>query len=150
MVDSMVIVGVASQASCAVGVPNTGVSGQSMVVLGGQLIVGEVISRTVICWLHVLALLPQSSVARHIRVATYARQPVVGGGVVDSIVIVGVASQASCAVGVPNTGVSGQSMVVLGGQLIVGEVLSRTVICWLHVFALLPQSSVARHIRVAT
>ena len=43
---------------------------------------------------------------------------------VDSIVMVGVASQASFAVGVPNTGEAGQSTVVFAGQLIVGEVLS--------------------------
>ena len=70
MVDSIVIVGVASQASFAVGVPNTGEAGQSTVVFAGQLIVGEVLSRTVIDWLHVLALLPHSSVARQTRVAT--------------------------------------------------------------------------------
>ena len=70
MVDSIVMVGVASQASAAVGVPNTGEAGQSTVVFAGQLIVGEVLSRTVIDWLHVLALLPQSSVARQTRVAT--------------------------------------------------------------------------------
>ena len=68
----------------------------------------------------------------------------------DSIEIVGVASQASAAVGVPNTGEAGQSTVVFAGQLIVGEVSSRAVIDWLQVFELLPVSSVARQTRVAT
>ena len=74
------------------------------------------------------ALFPQSSAALQTRTATYSRQPLDGGVVVDSTVIVGVASQASMAVGVPNTGVAGHSIVVFAGQEIVGEILSTTVI----------------------
>ncbi len=149
VVDTMVMVGVASQASAAVGVPNDGVAGHSMVVFAGQVIVGEVLSSTVILCEQVLALFPQASLARQTRMATYSKQPVVGGGVVDTTVMVGIASQASAAVGVPNDGVAGHSMVVFAGQVIVGDVLSSTVMLCAQV-ALFPQSSVARHTRTAT
>jgi hypothetical protein len=69
MVTSLnVRVGEASQASVAVGVANVGVAGQSMVAAAGKdEMTGAVVSRTVIVWLAVL-LLPQWSVAVHVRV----------------------------------------------------------------------------------
>src|SRR5258708_30359106 len=56
----------------------------------------------------------------------------------------------SVAVGVPNTGVAGQSIVWAGGTTVkVGGVLSRTVIVWLTVAAeSFPHASVAFQVRV--
>ena len=63
-----VIATVASQASVALGAVNTGTTGQLIgVVCATQVIVGGVISCTSIVRLQV-AVLPQSSVALHIRV----------------------------------------------------------------------------------
>src|SRR5437867_295223 len=97
-----VMVTLASQASVAVGGENTGVAGQLIgVVCVTQVIVGGVISCTTMVRLHA-ELLPQSSVAVHVRVVLYvAPQP----GVVTSLnVTVTLASQASVAVGGENTG----------------------------------------------
>ena len=70
------------------------------------MIVGGMISCTTIVRLQV-ALLPQSSVAVHVLVVLYvpAHDPV---AVTSENVILTVASQASVAVGVTNTGVAGQ------------------------------------------
>ena len=100
-------------------------------------------SRTVIVALQVLVL-PQSSVALQIRVCTVGQLPL---GVVLTTTTSTVWSQASEAVALPHTGVAGQSMVVLAGQVIDGAVMSRTVIVALQV-DVLPQSSVALQIRV--
>jgi len=102
-----VIVTVASQASVAVGGVNTGNAGQvTGVVCATQVIVGGVISWTMIVPLHVVEL-PQASVAVHVRVVLYV--PVHDPGEDTSTkVIVTVASQASVAVGGVNTGKAGQ------------------------------------------
>src|SRR6186713_2335537 len=114
-----------------------------MVWLAGQVIDGAVISRTVIVALQV-AVLPQSSVARKMRVCTVGQLPL---GVVLTTTTSTLWSQASLAVALPQDGVAGQSMVWLAGQVIDGAVISRTVIVALQV-AVLPQSSVALQIRV--
>src|SRR6187549_3800644 len=142
-----VIVTVASQASVAVGGANTGSAGHVIgVVCATHVIVGGVISCTMIVPLHV-AILPQSSVAVHIRVVLYV--PTHEPGVVASIkVMVTVASQASVAVGGVNTGKAGQSTGdVCATQVIVGGIKSSTTIVPLHVDEL-PQSSDAVHVRV--
>jgi hypothetical protein len=150
-ISEMFMVGTASQASVAVAILKSGVSGHSTVAgMLGQVITGGRLSSTVMLCEQVLALLPQASLARHTRMATYSRQPVEGGGVVDTMLMVGVASQASAAVGSPNTGVAGHSIVVFAGQVIVGEVLSSTVMLCEQVLALLPQISLARQTRMAT
>ena len=94
-----------------------------------------------------LAVLPQSSVAVHVRMVLYV--PTHDPGVVASPkVIVTVASQASVAVGDANTGKAGQSTGdVCATHVIVGGVISCTTIVPLHV-AVLPQSSVAVQVRV--
>ena len=96
--------------------------------------------------LHV-AVLPQSSVAVHVRVRPYVlpHEP----GVVESTkVMVTVASHASVAVGGVNTGTAGHVIgEVCATQVIVGGVISCTTIVPLHV-AVLPQSSVAVQVRV--
>ena len=108
--------------------------------------VGGVISLTTIVRLHV-TLLPQSSIAVHVRVTLYvpAQEPC---EVASTNVIVTVASQASVAIGATNTGKAGQLIGVLcSAQTIVGGVMSRTTIVRLQV-AVLPQSSVAVHVLV--
>jgi len=132
-----------SQASDAVALPNTTAAGQSIVELAGHVIDGAVISRTVMVALQVLVL-PQSSVARKIRVWTTGQLPL---GVVLTTTTSTLWSQASDAVAVPQEGVAGQSMVVLAGHVIDGAVISRTVMVALQVLVL-PQSSVALQIRV--
>ena len=70
------------------------------------------------------------------------------GVVASANVIVTVASHASIAVGGENTGNAGQfTGVVCATHVIVGGVISRTTIVPLQV-AVLPQSSVAVHVRV--
>ncbi len=90
---------------------------------------------------------PQSSVAVHVRVTLYV--PAHDPCVVASVnVIVTVASHASVAVGAVKSGTDGQLIgVVCATQVIVGAVMSRTKIVPLQV-AVLPQSSVAVHVRV--
>ena len=107
MTSEKVIDTVRSHASVAVGGTNTGVAGQAIgVVCVAHVIVGGVISWTTIVPLHV-AVLPQSSVAVHVRVVLYV--PVQVPGVEASTkVMVTVASQASVAVGALNTGIAGQ------------------------------------------
>jgi hypothetical protein len=110
-----------------------------MVVLAAQVIVGGVLSLTDTLLLQV-AVLPQSSVARYVRVNILGQVPsVVSPRKVTSTVW----SQASLAVTVGQEGVFGQSMVVLAAQVMVGGVLSVNVKLLLHV-AVLPQSSDAR------
>src|SRR6187551_2155817 len=96
--------------------------------------------------LHV-AVLPQSSVAVHVRVRPYVlpHEP----GVVESTkVMVTVASHASVAVGGVNTGTAGHVIgVVCATHVIVGAVISCTIIVPVQV-AVLPQSSVAVQVRV--
>ena len=104
---------------------------------------GALRSLTVMVALQV-AVFRQSSVALQIRVITTGQVPL---GVVLTTATATVWSQASDAVAVPQVGVAGQSMVWLAGQVMIGAVISRTVIVVLQV-AVLPQSSVARKIRV--
>jgi hypothetical protein len=114
-----------------------------MVVLAGHTMEGAVISLTVTVELHV-DVLPQSSVALHVRVCTVGQDPL---GVVLTTITSTMASQASLAVALPQTTAAGQSMVVLAGQVMDGAVMSLTVIVALQV-DVLPQSSVANQVRV--
>jgi hypothetical protein len=103
---------VASHASVAVGGVNTGTAGQSIgVVCATHVIVGGVMSCTTMVRLQV-ELLPQSSVAVHVRVTLYV--PAQVPCVVASVKVIStVASQASVAVGGVNTGTAGQSIGVV-------------------------------------
>src|SRR4026208_1534797 len=99
----------APQASVAVGVPKEGVSGHSMVCAAGTLVnTGGVLSVTVNTCCAV-AVLPQASGAINVLVTIYslAQVPLV----VASELVMETRPQASVAVGVPNVGVSGHSMV---------------------------------------
>ena len=88
--------------------------------------------------------LPQSSVARYERVYTTGQVPTV---VSPIRVTVTDASHASLAVTIGQAGTAGQSIVMLFAQVMVGAVISRTVMVALQV-DVLPQSSVALQIRV--
>jgi hypothetical protein len=115
--------------------------------LAGQVIDGGVLSSIVIICTHV-PVLPQSSVALQVRVIvdSCGHDPAV---ITSPKVIVGVASQLSVAVAVPvlaGAVLAVQVIVTLGGQVIEGAMLSSTVMVCTQVL-LLPQSSVARHVR---
>src|SRR6267142_2206366 len=134
-------------ASVAVAVANTGVAGQSMVVVAGNgSITGAVTSCTLIVC-DAVDVLPQSSVAVHVLVTLYepAHAPFV---VTSAKVSVNALPHASVAVAVANTGVAGQSMVVVAGNgSITGAVTSCTLIVC-DAVDVLPQSSVAVHVLV--
>src|SRR5690349_20947654 len=137
----------ASHRSVAVGVVHDGVASQLMVEAGGKaLIVGGVTSSTLIVCVAV-AVLPQSSVAVHVRVIE--NEPAQAPGVVTSLKVSSTsASHRSVAVGVVHDGVASQLMVVAPGSVeITGGVTSSTLIVCVAV-AVLPQSSVAVHVRV--
>ena len=140
MVLSISIVTLASQASDAVALPQVTTAGQLMVVLAGQVMEGAVLSVTDTERLQV-EVLPQSSVARYVRVKTVGQVPV---EVVSPRSATSTeASQASLAVTTGHTGVAGQAIVVLPAHVMAGAVLSVTVTERLQV-EVLPQSSVAR------
>src|SRR5256885_10536518 len=92
--------GLGSQESVAVGGVNTGVAGQLIVALApAALIVGGVLSRTVIVWLSVPGELLQASAAFQVLVSESV--PAQLPGVVTSLTttIAGLGSQVSVAVG---------------------------------------------------
>jgi len=134
-------------ASFAVATANTGVAGQLMVVVvGSAAITGAVTSCTfILC--EAVDELPHASVAVHILVTLYdpAHAPFV---VTSSDVRVKALPHASVAVATANTGVAGQSIVVVAGNAaMTGAVISCTcIIC--DAVDELPQASVAVHVRV--
>src|SRR5437867_6979963 len=144
-----VSVGLASHASVAVGVAKLGLAGHWIVVGPGSVEnTGGVASITWISWLAV-ELLPQWSVAVHVRVTSFACGQL-PGVITSANVSVGLGSHASVAVGVAKLGLAGHWIVVGAGSVeITGAVVSTTWITWLAV-ALLPQSSVAVHVRVTS
>jgi hypothetical protein len=110
---------------------------------GSAAITGGVMSRTLIVWLAVLEL-PHASVAVHVRTWTTGQLPLL----LSTNVSVGFASQVSLAVAGTKLGADGQSIIVgAGSAAITGGVMSRTLIVWLAVL-LLPQASIAVHVRV--
>ena len=148
-----VMVGVGSQLSVAVAVPfvppGAVLAVHSIVIFGGHVITGGVLSSTKMVCRHVLEL-PQSSVALQVRLIVYScgHAP----ATVTSVdVIVGVRSQLSVAVAVPfvppGAVLAVHCMVRFDGQVICGGVLSSTSITWRQVLEL-PQSSVALQVRL--
>src|SRR5262245_52614704 len=98
---------------------------QFIVIFGGQLIIGGVLSSTKIVCAQVLVL-PQSSAATHVRVIVRScgHEPAT---VTSLNVNVAVASQLSVAVGLPvlaGAVLALHCTVVFGGQVITGGVLS--------------------------
>ena len=77
--------------------------------------------------LEVVAVLPQASVAVNVLVTVYSLAQVPGA--LASVDVIDTVPQASLAVGVPNDGVKGHSMVAATGtEVNTGAVLSSTVI----------------------
>src|SRR5207247_4297255 len=106
---------------------------------------GAVVSTTWITW-HAVELLPQWSLAVHVRVTSFACGQL-PGVVTSANVSVGLGSHTSVAVGVVNTGLAGHWIVVGPGSVeITGAVVSTTCTAWLAV-ELLPQCSVSVQVR---
>src|SRR5438477_9078892 len=120
----------------------------STVLLGTQVMDGGVRSSTVTFWLQ-SAVLPQASVARQVRVASKVlpQWPAVLVTVLRMVIVA--LPQVSLAVGASKDQALVHSTILLGTQVMVGGVWSSTVTFWLQ-SAKLPQSSVARHVRVAS
>jgi len=131
-------------ASLAVGVVNTGVAGQLIVLGAGNAeITGAVLSSTLIVC-DAVDVLPQRSVAVHVRFTVYefGHEP----GVVTSAKVKLDEPHASVAVGMVNDGVAGQlTMLGAGSAEITGPVTSWT---WIVCDAVeeLPHASVATHV----
>ena len=118
------------------------------VVFGGQAIVGGVLSSTTMICKQV-ALLPQSSVAVHVRLIVYScgHAPAM---VTSPRTTNKVASHASLVVGIPvvaGSVLAEQEMVTFAGHVITGLMLSSIVMSCVHV-AVLPHTSVAVHVLV--
>src|SRR6187431_1622173 len=114
-------------ASLAVAVANDGVGVHFMVAAAGtEVNTGAVLSSTVITC-EAVAVLPHASVAINVLVRVYSLAHVPGA--LASVEVMLTAPHASLAVGVPNVGVSGHSMVAATGtEVNTGAVLSSTVI----------------------
>src|SRR5439155_1411985 len=110
--------------------------------------VGDVVSRTLTVCTQV-ALFPQASVARQVRVASKVlpQWPVMLVTVLRTVMVT--SPQVSVAVGASKDQVLQHSTVLLPTQMMVGVVVSCTVTFWLQ-SAVLPQASVARQVRVAS
>src|SRR6186997_1084772 len=143
---SVEVIDTVPHASLAVGVPNDGVSGHSMVAATGtEVNTGAVLSSTVITC-EAVAVLPHASVAINVLVRVYSLAHVPGSDA--SLVVMFTLPHASLAVAVPNDGVSGHSMVAAAGtEVNTGAVLSSTVITC-EAVAVLPHASVAINVLV--
>src|SRR2546425_3945920 len=136
------------QVSLAVGGSKNQVLVQSTVLSGRQVMVGLVVSPTATFWLQ-SAVLPQASVARHVRVASKVlpQWPVRLVTVLRMVMVT--LPQVSLAVGASKDQALVHSTILSGTQVMVGLVVSTTVTFWLQ-SAVLPQASVARQVRVAS
>src|SRR5437762_12525110 len=117
------------QVSLAVGASKHQALVHSTVLLATQLMVGGVWSSTVTFWLH-SAVLPQASVARHVRVASKVlpQWPVMLVTVLRMVIVT--LPQVSLALGASKDQVLVHSTVLLVTQMMVGLVVSCTEICW--------------------
>src|SRR6185503_19281685 len=136
------------QRSLASGSGKLGMFGQSIVLSGAQEMLGAAMSRTEMVWEQV-AVLPQSSVAVQVRLMANLILPPMAQlpGRFSSEWLRLTPPHRSLATGSGKTGMSGQSMVVLGAQEMLGAAVSRTEMVWEQV-AVLPQSSVAVQVRL--
>src|SRR5688572_5127573 len=123
-------------------------AGHSITTFVGQLMVGGVMSRTVIVCTQ-LAELPQASTAVQVRAMVLVpAQPLV----TESLKLMITWLQASCPVATPVALVlvsAGQSRIRLEGQTMLGLIVSRTVIVCTRL-VLLPQRSEAVQVREMT
>jgi hypothetical protein len=118
----------------------------SIVTFAGQVVCGEVVSSTVIVWLHEFTF-PHASVAFQLRimVRSCGQSP----GRIASVKVIARVEQLSVAVADPVVAGSVLAvhwMVTLTGHIIEGAVLSSTVMTWRQVLKLL-HASVAFHVR---
>src|SRR6266699_6261359 len=123
-------------------------AGHSSTRLGGQLIVGGVVSCTVMVWTQLL-LLPHWSVAVQVRVITLVPPQLL---LTESLKLIRTEPQPSVAVATPVALVvvgAGHSSVRLGGAVMAGGVVSLTVMVW-TALRLLPHWSVAVQVREMT
>src|SRR5512146_1208164 len=123
-------------------------AGHSSVRLAGAVIVGGVVSLTVMVWT-ALALLPQASVAVQVRAITSVPPQLF---VTASLKVIVTELHPSCAVATPVWLVlvsAGHSSVRLAGAVMLGGLVSLTVMVW-TALALLPQASVAVQVRAIT
>src|SRR5215469_4579842 len=110
-------------------------AGHSRTRSGGQVRVGLVVSRTVIVWTQ-LELLPQASVAVQVRAMTLVAPQLL---LTESLYVMATWLQVSVAVATPVALVpvsAGHSNVRLGGQVMTGLVMSRTVMVWTQLVVL--------------
>src|SRR6266571_5046554 len=117
-VPTMVTVAV-PQVSLAVGGSKLQTLVHSTVLLGTQVMVGGVWSSTVTVWVH-SAVLPQASVARHVRVESKVLPQCPVRLVTVPMIVMVTLPQVSLAVGASNDQVLVHSTVLLGMQVRVG------------------------------
>src|SRR5439155_3511897 len=136
------------QVSLAVGGSNDQALVHSTVLLGTQVMVGLVVSTRVTFWLQ-SAELPQASVARQVRVASKVlpQWPVKLVTVLRMVIVT--VPQVSLAVGGSKDQALVHSTVLLAGQVMVGLVVSLTVMVCTQL-VLLPHKSVAVQVRAMT
>ena len=108
---------------------------QSIVISTGQTISGGVSSTMIMLCRHVV-MLPQISVAVQVLAMEYSSGQLGEVIVTSAYVTIGLGSQLSLAVILPVAGgkvLAVHCRVKLAGQVIVGAILSSTVMTWLHV-----------------
>jgi hypothetical protein len=136
-----------SQPSMAVAAPKEGISPHTIgLTTTGQVMTGGRLSSTAIVALHVLVL-PQSSVAVHVRVTLYScgHKP---STVISEKLISTTASHASIAMAIPKSGIASHAIgLITTGQVMTGAVLSCIKIVAEQLDEL-PHSSVAIQVRV--
>src|SRR6267142_1044336 len=120
-------------------------AGQSSTRSGGQVMVGLVISRTVIFWTQLIELLHWSEAVQVRRITLVPLQPLLTESLKRTVTWLHVA-WAAATPGALVLVSAGHSSTRSGGQLKVGLVESRTVMVWMQL-ALLPQASVAVQVR---
>src|SRR5213592_735610 len=119
----------------------------STMASGTSLIVGAVVSTMVMVWVD-WAVLPQASVAVHVRTnePVLPHWPLIG----PSLCVIETVPQVSLPVAVPvapGAVEPAHSTMASGTSLIVGAVVSTMVMVWVD-WAVLPQASVAVHVRM--
>jgi hypothetical protein len=133
-------------ASFAVGVPNVHGEPGATEKLGGQLIVGGIVSVMVtVC--EQMTVLPQQSLMSHWRVVVCVQGVPKGGLVNCTVIVTFVPQHASNAVGASNVHAVPHWTVLFGAQATTGGAVSVTITVWLQV-AVLPQQSTACQLRV--
>src|SRR6266853_3391632 len=138
----------ALQVSCALATPVLFVlvsAGHSSTRSDGQVIVGLVVSRTVIFWTQLIELLHWSEAVQVRRITLVPLQPLLTESLKRTVTWLHVSWAAATPVALVLVS-AGHSSTRSGGHVRVGLVVSRTVMVWTQL-ALLPQASVAVQVR---